>query len=74
MQRIVVEWIDSLGAKQKAVIERRYGFNGEDTMTLEQLAKSMGLTRERIRQIQIEALQHLRKRFVSHGINREMLL
>lgn len=74
MQRIVMEWIADLGVKQKAVIEKRYGFNGEDTMTLEQLAKCMGLTRERIRQIQIEALQHLRKRFVSRGICREMLL
>lgn len=74
MQRIVEQWVGDLGAKQRAVIEKRYGFNGEDTMTLEQLAKCMGLTRERIRQIQIEALQQLRKRFVSRGICKEMLL
>ena len=74
MQKIVVEWIEDLGTKQREVIEKRYGFNGEETMTLEQLAKCMGLTRERIRQIQIEALQQLRKRFASNGIHKEMLL
>lgn len=74
MQKIVVEWIEELGSKQREVIEKRYGFNGEETMTLEQLAKCLGLTRERIRQIQIEALQQLKKRFISQGIFKEMLL
>ena len=74
MQKIVAEWIEELGAKQREVIEKRYGFNGEETMTLEQLARCLGLTRERIRQIQIEALALLRKRFASHGIFKEMLL
>ena len=74
MQKIVVEWIEELGAKQREVIEKRYGFNGEETVTLEQLAKCLGLTRERIRQIQIEALALLRKCFASRGIFKEMLL
>jgi RNA polymerase nonessential primary-like sigma factor len=74
MHKIVVEWIGDLSVKHREVIERRYGFNSEDTMTLEELAKCMGLTRERIRQIQIEALQLLKRRFAHHGIHREMLL
>ncbi len=74
MQKIVIEWIEDLGPKQREVIEKRYGFNGEESMTLEQLAKCLGLTRERIRQIQIEALQQLKKRFMAEGIYKEMLL
>jgi RNA polymerase nonessential primary-like sigma factor len=74
MQKIVVEWIEDLSVKHREVIEKRYGFNSEETKTLEELAKCMGLTRERIRQIQIEALQLLRRRFASHGIHKEMLL
>lgn len=74
MHAIVVEWIRELSVKHREVIERRYGFNSEDTMTLEELAKCMGLTRERIRQIQIEALQLLKRRFAHHGIHKEMLL
>ncbi len=74
MHRIVVEWIGDLSVKHREVIEKRYGFNVEETMTLEELAKCMGLTRERIRQIQIEALHLLKRRFAHHGIHKEMLL
>ncbi len=74
MQKIVMEWVEELADRQKSVIEKRFGFNGHDPMTLEELAKTMGLTRERIRQIQIEALQLLKKRFVSRGIRKEMIL
>ena len=74
MHAIVVEWIGDLSAKHREVIEKRYGFNVEDTMTLEELAKCMGLTRERIRQIQIEALHLLKRRFAHHGIHKDMLL
>ncbi|NNM83131.1 MAG: RNA polymerase sigma factor RpoS, partial [Burkholderiales bacterium] len=74
MQKIVVEWVEELADRQKSVIEKRFGFNGHEPMTLEELAKTMSLTRERIRQIQIEALQLLKRRFVSRGIRKEMIL
>ncbi len=74
MRKIVMEWIDSLDARQKGVIEKRYGFNGGEATTLEQISQSMGLTRERIRQIQNESLQQLRKHISNQGILKEMLL
>ena len=74
MRKIVMEWIDSLDARQKGVIEKRYGFNGGEATTLEQISQSMGLTRERIRQIQTESLQQLRKHISNQGILKEMLL
>jgi len=70
----VHEWLNQLGERQRSVIERRYGLNGLEIHTLEQLAQSLDLTRERVRQIQIEALASLRKILRRSGISRETLL
>jgi RNA polymerase nonessential primary-like sigma factor len=55
------------------VIERRYGLNGCDVATLEELATEMGVTRERVRQIQGEALDKLRSKLERRGYTREAL-
>ncbi|HEV8645827.1 MAG TPA: RNA polymerase sigma factor RpoS [Burkholderiales bacterium] len=70
----VREWLNQLNERQRSVIERRYGLNGSEIHTLEQLAQSLNLTRERVRQIQIEALASLRKILRRSGISRETLL
>lgn len=56
----VQEWLNRLNDKQRYIIEKRYGLNGYEIQTLEQLAKTLDLTRERVRQIQLEALETLR--------------
>lgn len=53
-------WLEQLNDKQCAVIERRFGLHGYTNTTLEQIANEIGVTRERVRQIQMEALKHLR--------------
>ncbi len=70
----VQEWLNQLNDKQRRVIEHRYGLNGYDICTLEQLAEYMSLTRERVRQIQIEALHSLRKILKRKGVSKEVLL
>lgn len=70
----VHEWLEQLNERQRSVIEHRYGLNGLEIHTLEQLAQSLDLTRERIRQIQIEALASLRKILRRNGMSRETLL
>ena len=67
------EWLSQLNDKQRWVIERRYGLNGQETGTLEELAEDMTLTRERVRQIQLEALNCLRRIVRSKGITRDFL-
>ncbi len=74
IERHVHEWLNELNERQRSVIERRYGLNGLEIHTLEQLAQSLELTRERVRQIQIEALASLRKILRRSGISRETLL
>ena len=60
-------WLDELNERQRTVIERRYGLNGRDVATLEELAREIGVTRERVRQIQAEALEKLRERLQPQG-------
>jgi RNA polymerase nonessential primary-like sigma factor len=74
IETYVREWLNQLNERQRSVIEQRYGLNGSEIHTLEQLAQSLNLTRERVRQIQIEALASLRKILRRSGISRETLL
>ena len=67
-------WLNQLNERQRSVIERRYGLNGLEIHTLEQLAQSLDITRERVRQIQIEALASLRQILRRSGLSRETLL
>lgn len=70
----VAEWVAHLSPKQRMVIENRYGLNGQDVATLEMLAQDMGVTRERVRQIQLEALGQLRRILLREGVDRDALL
>ena len=74
IETYVREWLGQLNERQRSVIERRYGLNGSEINTLEQLAQNLNLTRERVRQIQIEALASLRKILRRSGMSRETLL
>jgi RNA polymerase nonessential primary-like sigma factor len=67
----VQEWLNRLNEKQRYIIEKRYGLNGYETQTLEQLATNLDLTRERVRQIQLEALQALRMILRCDGVSKD---
>ncbi len=56
----IARWLDGLSKRQRWIIERRFGLNGHPPCTLEQLAQRLKLTRERVRQLQEEALGALR--------------
>ena len=68
------QWLAELSDRQRQVIERRYGLNGREVATLEELARELSVTRERVRQIQSEALEKLRARLRVHGLSRDALL
>ena len=74
IEDLVREWLEQLNPKQRTVIERRFGLRGAEVVTLEQLADSLGVTRERVRQIQLEALAQLRKILQRRGFSKEQLL
>ncbi|WIO75620.1 RNA polymerase sigma factor RpoS [Porticoccaceae bacterium LTM1] len=66
-------WLDELPQKQREVIARRFGLQGYEISTLEEVGKEIGLTRERVRQIQVEALKRLREIVQKQGLDSETL-
>jgi len=62
-------WLDELSEKQREVLSRRFGLRGHQTMTLEDVGREIGLTRERVRQIQVEALRRLKDKMESQGLS-----
>ncbi|MDD2741823.1 MAG: RNA polymerase sigma factor RpoS [Rhodocyclaceae bacterium] len=68
------DWLSQLTDRQRFVIERRYGMNGADVVTLDVIATELDLTRERVRQIQMEGLDRLRKIIKRGGVSRDSLL
>ncbi|QQS55975.1 MAG: RNA polymerase sigma factor RpoS [Candidatus Competibacteraceae bacterium] len=66
-------WLDQLNDKQRIVVKRRFGLGGQEKATLEQVGNEIGVTRERVRQIQIDALRRLRKVLESEGFSQDFL-
>lgn len=70
----IERFLDCLNDKQQAVIERRFGLNGHERQTLEQVGEAIGVTRERVRQIQVDSLKRLRRMMESEGLGDNNLL
>lgn len=66
-------WIEELPEKQREVLSRRFGLRGYESSTLEDVGREIGLTRERVRQIQVEALKRLREIMEKQGLNAAVL-
>ncbi|TBW54462.1 RNA polymerase sigma factor RpoS [Marinobacter halodurans] len=73
MQGCIERWLDQLSDKQQEVLSRRFGLRGYQTSTLEEVGQEIGLTRERVRQIQVEALRRLREILEKEGLSCTML-
>ena len=73
MRNSIERWIDQLSDKQQEVLSRRFGLRGYQISTLEEVGQEIGLTRERVRQIQVEALRRLREILEKEGLNGMML-
>lgn len=60
LQQEIAAILDSLSARERAVMQRRFGFDGEDGCPLQDLGSEFGISRERVRQIEAAALRRLR--------------
>jgi len=67
----IVSWLQELNAKQREVLARRFGLMGYEPSTLEDVGAEIGLTRERVRQIQVEGLRRLKDMLSSQGLDLE---
>ncbi len=70
----IEHWLGMLSDKQREVLSRRFGLNGYDVFTLEEVGLELGVTRERVRQIQLEALKRLRQIMSREGFSMDALL
>ncbi|MAM89424.1 RNA polymerase sigma factor RpoS [Allohahella sp. A8] len=73
MNSCLDRWLDELTDKQQEVISRRFGLRGYPMSTLEEVGQEIGLTRERVRQIQVEALKRMRELMEKEGLSGETL-
>ncbi|QPR28128.1 RNA polymerase sigma factor RpoS [Edwardsiella hoshinae] len=73
MKQSIVKWLFELNAKQREVLARRFGLLGYEAATLEDVGREIGLTRERVRQIQVEGLRRLREILQGQGLSIEAL-
>lgn len=65
--------LETLNDKQRAILAQRFGLFGFEEATLEEVGQKVGLTRERVRQIQVEALKQLRGILEEQGIETDIL-
>lgn len=69
----IMTWLENLNEKQREVLARRFGLLGYEPATLEDVGREIGLTRERVRQIQVEALRRLRDMLRQQGLSLDAL-
>ncbi|EPJ9997997.1 RNA polymerase sigma factor RpoS [Proteus mirabilis] len=69
----IVKWLFELNPKQREVLARRFGLLGYEAETLEDVGREIGLTRERVRQIQVEGLRRLKDILQGQGLCIEAL-
>ena len=67
-------WLDELDEKQRDVVVRRFGLRNHARGTLEEVGLELGVTRERVRQIQMDALRKLRRILEHSGYSRENII
>ncbi|MBN9286980.1 MAG: hypothetical protein BGO43_11385 [Gammaproteobacteria bacterium 39-13] len=73
LHNLLENWLASLNEREREIIEKRFGIHGVNVMTLESIGESTELTRERVRQIQLQILKQLRRHYQSVGIHKDML-
>jgi len=67
-------WLALLTAREREIIESRFGLHGTDPQTLEVISERLGMTKERLRQVQNEALFKLKRYLVRKGIGPDALI
>jgi len=70
----IEDCLSQLTDKQREVVERRFGLHGHHVSTLEEVGHEIGVTRERVRQIQMDALKKLKRILEQEGFSVEALL
>ncbi len=70
----IAQWLGQLNTRSSTVIAMRFGLKGFDAMTLEQVGQALNLTRERVRQIQLNACRELRIKMARENLGQEVFI
>ncbi len=74
VDQLLESWIAGLSSREREVLEGRFGLHDREPETLDVLSLRLGLTRERVRQVQNEALLKLKRTIGRRGITRDALM
>ena len=74
LQRLLGHWMHALSGREREILQGRFGLYDREPETLEVLSDRLDLTRERVRQIQNEALQKLKRFMCRDGVTRQAVL
>ena len=74
VERLLGNWMDALSGREREILQGRFGLYDREPETLEVLSDRLQLTRERVRQIQNEALQKLKRFMFRDGVTRQAVL
>jgi len=66
-------WLSQLSQRQQKVVKLRFGLDGQEPCTLEAVGAQIGITREQVRQVQLEALKRLREILEKEGVSADSL-
>ncbi|MGD9153235.1 MAG: RNA polymerase sigma factor RpoS [Gammaproteobacteria bacterium] len=70
----LAKWLQQLDERHREILEQRFGVGKySEKATFEEIGKNLGLSRERVRQLQVEALEQLREVLEQHGLSADML-
>ena len=74
VDRLLGAWVGTLTAREREIIESRFGLHDTEAQTLDVISTRLGMTKERVRQIQNEALLKLKRHLARQGIDRDALM
>ena len=66
-------WLAALNPRQRIVIERRFGLEGQPLQSLAEIARELGVSRERVRQIEVRAFEKLQKAMQAAAVDRNLV-
>jgi RNA polymerase nonessential primary-like sigma factor len=71
---LLTAWVGTLTAREREIIESRFGLHDTEAQTLDVISVRLGMTKERVRQVQNEALFKLKRHFARKGISRDAVI
>ncbi|QDL54171.1 sigma-70 family RNA polymerase sigma factor [Rhodoferax aquaticus] len=74
VDQLLEQWVATLSSREREVLEGRFGLHDREPETLDVLSVRLGLTRERVRQVQNEAIFKLKRHIARRGISRDALM